>query len=512
MSRSKKKRGCNPLVAILIAGFVLLAVLVVGLFGGKIALEKWLQGEGFQEWVRKTAEKKLHADVNIDSLSWQGKKLSIEKITGHGYPEADFAKFDINASRAQLLGIGKTVTISDINITRANVEISEDRLQRAKSQTPPPVAIVNAASTDSVAPPKIPGFLKAFAPQRVELGDIIIQSASVQVKDESGAVEFSVNDSQAQITPNLDNESAEILIKKGDLFIDELPEMKIISSAMRWQDDSLFIKESGANLYGDGHVATEGEINFKEDDPVFDLDLTLSSIDVKEVLPDDWKNRISGTIRGPVQVTGPSEQLVQEGTLYLDNGVIEGIKILKQIATFTKSDLFSRIVLNEAQSNFTRKDDNIELTNINIHSNDLIKIEGNVTIEGENLAGIIQLGVAPKTIRLIPGAREKVFTETREGLVWTPVKIGGTTSKFEQDLSARLIGAATSDLPGIVDQIGGLLGFGSTNKQPETENKPGEEEKKDGIRGLIQGIEKNVDEDSDIGKALKLFGPLLNRQ
>jgi len=443
----------------------------------------------------------LHAKVDIDSLAWQGKKVTIEKISGHGYPEAQFAKFDINGSRAQLKNLsGRTVKVSDINITRAHVEISPDRLDRPKIRGA--VALKEEAVVEA---PKVPGFLERFVPDKVELGDIIIATASLKVKDEAGELIANVSDSSVQITPDLEKESAEIRIKKGKLEVKDAPDMSIIKTDLRWQDKSLFITESGVNIYDDGHIAAEGEINFNGEDPDFDVELVLSSIDVKEVVPEKWKDRISGTIRGPVTVKGSSENLVQKGTIHLDNGVIEGIKALQQIATFTKTDLFNRIVLNEAQSDFVKRGDNLELTNINLHSNSLFKIEGAINVNDDKLSGVVQLGVAPKTIRLVPGATEEVFTESRGGLVWTPVKIGGTTEKMTQDLTGRLIDAAIpGDIPGIAKTIGSLFGLGG-DKEEEGEEA---EEKTNGLKDLI---ENNVDEASDIGKALKRFGPLFNR-
>jgi hypothetical protein len=51
------------------------------------------------------------------------------------------------------------------------------------------------------------------------------------------------------------------------------------------------------------------------------------------------------------------------------------------------------------------------------------------------------LGLSPKILGWIPGAEEKVFTEQRDGLGWTTVKISGTPKKPKEDLTKRLITA-----------------------------------------------------------------------
>ena len=515
MSRSKKK-GCNPLAAVLIMGCLLLVALVVVLFGGKIALEKWVQSDDFEDLVRKKAAKELHADVEIEDREWKGMQANIGKLTAKGYEEAAFSSIELNAIRASLKSMAnKTVQISDINITRADIEFSNDRLKRTvKANAVSEEAVVTADAT-----PKIPGFLSKFAPEKVALGDVVIGSVSLNVKDDAGESLVMIKDSKAQITPNLENKSAEFRIKDGDIVIAKAPEMTLRDAKMRWQDQSLFINNGSIGIYGEGHIAGSGEVAFK-DSAQFDLDLNLSSIDVKKVVPEDWQKRISGTVRGPVKVKGPAADLIQEGTLHLDDGVLEGVEVLDKIAKFTKSDKFNRIVLNQAQSDFTMQGGLLELRNIEIQSDGLLRIEGKLDKDGKDIAGSLRLGVTPGTIRLIPGAKDRVFTDSHDGFLWTTVNIGGTTDKISEDLTSRLISAATGGLvdalpSGLLDTIKGAIGLGGENKEQEADPaKP--DAPRGGIGGLIEGVIKDRVEDNpetiEKGKKiLELFGPLLRK-
>jgi hypothetical protein len=65
-------------------------------------------------------------------------------------------------------------------------------------------------------------------------------------------------------------------------------------------------------------------------------------------------------------------------------------------------------------------------------------------------------------MRWIPGAERLVFTEDREGFLWTPMKLTGTLAEPKEDLSARLIAAAgeavISELPtSVLDAAQGML-------------------------------------------------------
>jgi len=48
----------------------------------------------------------------------------------------------------------------------------------------------------------------------------------------------------------------------------------------------------------------------------------------------------------------------------------------------------------------------------------------------------------PIAVDWLPGLREQVFNQEKEGFVWTPVQISGTPENLQEDLSARVIKVA----------------------------------------------------------------------
>jgi hypothetical protein len=74
-----------------------------------------------------------------------------------------------------------------------------------------------------------------------------------------------------------------------------------------------------------------------------------------------------------------------------------------------------------------------------IKSADLARIEGSVRVAHDStLSGQLELGLNLNTLKLLPGARETVFTTSRNGWYWCPVQLGGTVSNPREDLSPRL--------------------------------------------------------------------------
>ena len=56
--------------------------------------------------------------------------------------------------------------------------------------------------------------------------------------------------------------------------------------------------------------------------------------------------------------------------------------------------------------------------------------------------GTFQVGVTPGSLQWLPGSQAKVFTESRGGYVWAPMRLTGPANKPNEDLSKRLIAAA----------------------------------------------------------------------
>ncbi len=516
MSRSekktkKKKKGCNPLIAILILGAGFIVCLVVALFVGKGMLKKWVQGPEFQELVRKQSAEKLNADVRIDDVQWDGWSATVGKVTSKGYKDAAFSKMDLHGIRTDFSLVDNAFRFDEIDVSQASIEFSDDRLI---GDPPGSSAEAGSAESDgSSGTPKLPGFLAKYAPDRVEIEDIIIGSASMDVKDANGESSLAVKNTRAQISPNLETGNAVINAQDGKLLLKGAPELAIRDAKLRWQDSSLFINRSSLGIYGDGLVEATGEVGFPEGgSPALDLNLDISAIDVQEVLPEDMKDKLVGTARGPIKVQGTPEAAKVTGTLHLDDGVLKGVKILDTIAKYTKTNRFSRLVLDQAQSDFELDGDFLKLRNIQIESNGLTRIEGVLDKNGESLAGVIQVGVTPATLKWIPGAENQVFNENRDGFAWTTVNIGGTTAKVEEDLSKRMMAAAVSSLLSggkLKDIIGGIAGEDESGTAG-----PGSGRIRDRLNGIIgekvgEVIDGGTGEDGK--KLIEMLGPLFGR-
>jgi hypothetical protein len=159
----------------------------------------------------------------------------------------------------------------------------------------------------------------------------------------------------------------------------------------------------------------------------------------------DWRKRLDGNLYGDVHVRSPMPMTGApdlEGSLSLTQGRLEALPVLDQIATFTRSQQFRTLALSTASGDFKRKGDKLEVTNFIAESKGLIRIEGAFTVQNSLMDGTFQVGVTPGSLQWLPGSQGKVFTASREGYLWTSMRLTGPVDSPTEDLTPRLVAAA----------------------------------------------------------------------
>jgi hypothetical protein len=128
--------------------------------------------------------------------------------------------------------------------------------------------------------------------------------------------------------------------------------------------------------------------------------------------------------------------------LQVRNGVLTALPVLDALAAYADTRRFRELLLNEAHADWRWKQGEVELSNLVISSEGLVRLEGNVVVRGKAIDGVFRLGLAPGTLATIPGAETYVFVPGERGLLWTPLRITGTLEDPKEDLTERLIEAA----------------------------------------------------------------------
>jgi hypothetical protein len=224
----------------------------------------------------------------------------------------------------------------------------------------------------------------------------------------------------------------------------------------RYSDGWVYVTEARFGVYESGYLTLDGEVGLRDGE--YALQGSLRRVLCEEMVPEDWKKRLLGSLESDFTVTGSGREApVVRGELVMKDGVVTALPVLDRLAAYTDTTRFRRMALNKAQLTYTQTGQRLELRDILLASDGLARVEGSLDIVGNRLDGDIRLGVVPGLLASIPGAETKVFMPGKEGLLWTPVRISGTLEDPDEDLSERMIAAAGERMFEMIPETGALV-------------------------------------------------------
>jgi hypothetical protein len=190
------------------------------------------------------------------------------------------------------------------------------------------------------------------------------------------------------------------------------------------------------------------------------LQVNFDGVDVQPLLTPDWRERLTGklvgqaTIQAPLGTGDAARAVTVSGSAALMDGQLTALPILDEIGTWTHTERFRHVELTHASADFTRTPDRLEVRNLIVESEGLIRVEGSYTVVNGQIAGNFQVGLTPATLQWIPGSQEEIFVESRGGYLWTSMRLSGPAAHPEDDLTPRLV-AATGK--GVIEGAAGTV-------------------------------------------------------
>lgn len=142
----------------------------------------------------------------------------------------------------------------------------------------------------------------------------------------------------------------------------------------------------------------------------------------------------------------PDAEVRAAGELKFLEAEVHDVATLDRVALLTRHAEFSRLKLDELRGRYEWTGARLEVSELRLEAKKLIRIEGEFVIEDEEIHGKFQIGATADVLDSIPGAREKVFTESRDGYFWTSMKLSGPLKHPREDLKQRLVAAAEEEL------------------------------------------------------------------
>lgn len=222
------------------------------------------------------------------------------------------------------------------------------------------------------------------------------------------------------------------------------PDLALESAELRYTHAALFVNQSVLRN-GNARIAVSGEVQFGN---AAELQTELENVPVDPLLPVDWRLKLHGNVSGLAEIHAPLSDpgaMRVEGSLRLVDGHVEALPVLNQIALFTRTERFRKVVLTKASLDFIRDSRSLSAKKVFLESEGLLRIEGQFTIVRDQIDGLFAVGVTASSLQWLPGAQSRVFTVARDGYLWTPMKLSGPVAHPTEDLSSRLATAAAGE-------------------------------------------------------------------
>lgn len=402
----------------------ILVVLAAGtLLGVSMWVKRFLRSDDFRALVAAKTGEALRSDAIYGPMKWQGSSLFSDSLVAQGKPgsiveslRADQIRAEVNW-RAIRDGAWRVDRVDVVNFEATFRPGSPEEGEGAVAKTP-----------------LVSGFA-AFLPKRFELGQLNIAQAQLGFRGADGAVSLALQNAALQVRP--DGAGWAIDGNGGTFSLPNLPVFNITNFRSRIQGPTFFLTDASLRLDDNGKIKAAGE--FAENSS---LRVDWTQVDVATFLDAKWKSRLTGLFDGTAVLNWPEAGLpagTVTGTFRMNDGLLQNLKMLDQIATFTGAPQFRRMSLQEVSGNYAWTKGVTSFTNLVLESKGLLRIEGNCALAADGaLNGTLRVGVTPQTLQWLPGSRERVFTFAQNGYLWTDVRVGGTLSKPSEDLSARL--------------------------------------------------------------------------
>jgi hypothetical protein len=400
-------------------------LLVAGIVGGRAAIAAYLRSEGFRGFLAERAGRSLHAAVEVAPLSFTGLNVYGDGFHARGESGAKFRDLRVEGVRAELSlrrFFEQVWQVESLHAERVQLSLEA-----------PPAAAPRAPKTEAATPSASAG-RSGWLPNRVEITRADV--SDLQLRWAGG----SVSGVAAELSPQ--EGGWRILGAGGRLEQRGQPPLEVQGLRLLYRAPALFVQSAELRQPGGGAIRVTGDVRLDE---ALQLRAEFDALALDPLLGDDWRMKLKGKaageveIRSPLPTRGPPEL---RGTVRVIDGDLTALPVLDQIALFTRTQQFRRLKLTRASADFEHNGSRLEVRNVIAESARLIRIEGRFSIERDLIDGTFQVGVTAGSLQWLPGSQERVFTEARDGYLWTPMRLTGPVNKPQDDLTPRLAAAA----------------------------------------------------------------------
>jgi hypothetical protein len=415
----------------------LAAGVVVGLFGAQAWLEAYLKGESFRRKTEAALGRALHAQSCLGSIQRQGGAVLTETLTLRGQSGAFFKSAQLQGLRAEIdLGA----------VWRRVWKLETLQFQRLELNLDTP----DGAEAEPSDLPPSSHWWTALLPLKTEIDNLQTDRATVT---RAGAI---LRNTRLGAKPQ--DGGWAVTLEAGELHWPGLPGMDLSQARVVTRAGTGVIRSAKLLVKTGGQIGLSGDWAAESGT---DIHAQLENVDAQPFLPLWWQTRLHGNVQGKLRFVKAAAASTGElsGDLKLTGASLEALPLLTQLDAFIGNARFRQVPLKTASAHFSQTAERTELRDLDLDAGGILRITGTVIVKAGALQGSLKLGISPSLVQWLPEIRSKVFAEAREGYVWAPFELSGTTEQPKEDLSMRLAAFAVEtateairNLPGKIPQ------------------------------------------------------------
>jgi len=402
------------------------AILILLFFSTWIGIHFLVHGDLFRDWLSKKVSRSLHADGRLEALTWEGSNFRSAGFSATGNPKSKLRSLKVTNISAH---------IDWHQLLKGQFVI--DHLNAEKIE-----AVVGKGLSQPSAEPthRAPGFkFSDLLPSRVRVDYFFVGDANLHWQTTLGDSGQFTGTKVTATQRQPDQWDVEAIGGKAQHAA--YPVMEVQRAHGTVNRESIVIQDAQAALPGGTSIQLAGNIDIAKQ-----LNATLTAnfanLDTNAVFPVAW--RFGGKMSGHLVYKGDLDRFEHgevTGSVKISGAAIDLANVFGTLHQLARFGGLNDVQLDSIATDIRYQERNTQFSNFQASYQDQIRLEGTGSMGPGHIDANLLLGLSPKILGWIPGAEERVFTDQKDGLRWTPVRISGTPEQPKEDLTKRLVSA-----------------------------------------------------------------------
>jgi hypothetical protein len=415
----------------LIAVLSVFALGVVGYFAATRSLDHLVRDGTFLRLISRKTAVKLNADsCGYLPLAWRGMLIRSDGLLARGQPPH---------------------SLVELNATNLRAHCSLKNLWQRKWT----ITLLEASHLEAAFGPAAAAQLTRILPRQPELEPKIDTTSPINLDIREtdiartdifwGATPDSVGglkEVHSRFFPK--DHGLDIFGRGGTFHQTGWPDLDVVELHFNWAKPRLVVESASLSRGQPGNFRVTGEFDLEEHGSM-QLHLSSKQAPAEPFVTGFWKGKFEGVVDSESDLEKqfqPDAKVTANGELNFSRASVHDVQALKQIAVVTRHPQFEKPKIDILRFRYRLTGDRLEVSNFEGEIRGLCRLEGEFSIEHGEIDGRFKVGAAPDVVETIPGAREKVFTESHGDYLWTTLRLTGPASHPREDLSKRLVEAA----------------------------------------------------------------------